>query len=286
MTDKEIEWIVKIENAVVALGSYDSEYNTIWEATGFLVGYPSGGDFNKPGKSYQGFLVTCKHVFKGKKEIVVLFNAKDTGKRQELVLKLLTEAGDKEVWHKHDNAEIDVAVLPIFGPTLYEAGVDFSAIHVDELTYTMGGAESDSVNPGDYVYMLGFTTDTVGHKRKTVIYKSGIVSTLPEDVEGAPPFFFVDIPVFPGGSGSAIITNPGLNWVSNTRKSTINKVIGLASRAVTYEEVARSDQGEKKARVVFIENQGLTYVYPSKYIIEIIEQGFFKKNRRTINPSS
>jgi hypothetical protein len=107
------------------------------------------------------------------------------------------------------------------------------------------------------------------------ILRKGFVSRINNDGT-----FYIDSSAFPGNSGSPIFSYP--NAIEfNENGLTIGtpkpiKLLGVMSSYVPYKEVAISVQTQQP-RVIFEENTGISKVFSSQYIREIIKQDDFQE---------
>jgi hypothetical protein len=101
-------------------------------------------------------------------------------------------------------------------------------------------------------FPMGEGVDPILHHNP--ILRQGLISQ-----NGANKFLIV-AGLFPGSSGSPVITKPFVNIVDGILQVVEPKLVGIAASYIPYEDVAISVQ-TKKPRVIFQENSGLGWAF-------------------------
>ncbi len=139
----------------------------------------------------------------------------------------------------------------------------------------------DDVNPiriGREVVYTGFPmgNGSVGFLQHKPIIRSGIVAQEFEDK------YLIDGNVFPGSSGSPVLTRPRLELDENGSINYISsRLIGVISSYIPYKDYAISVQ-TGRTRVVFEDNSGLAYAYKIEKLHEIMQTDDFTSQANPI----
>lgn len=221
------------------------------------------------------FVVTCKHVVDRVGQDLYLTTNNQQGERLRKPIHFVAqmyreETGITPKWFTHPDAwsednknGVDLAILP-FPITATEdvktAGEDLFM-------------ESEEVEQGDDVFLLGFPLGLTTSEQLTPIVRSGMLALRYSD-----DTFLIDSQVFPGNSGGPVFRRPSLlerktegGYQIGSGERLIAKLIGIISEAKTYTDVAYSQQ-TGKAKIAFEENAGLGKGFGVTYIDEILQQ--------------
>ena len=239
---------------VVVLGIPDSSgKNSIqFVATGFLYGHFAGlGESGKP--EYYPYLVTNRHVVEGPREFLVRIN----GHKAPVLWR-------PDFWSTHPDPKVDVAVTPFH---LAEGGVFGSWFLSDRHVYFREELKKVGFMEGDEVYILGFPLELAGDERNYVIVRQGVAARIRDWYDGQADTFLIDASVYPGNSGGPVIAKPTMFSYVETRSHP--KLIGMVSKYVPFQDVARSDQTGQLVSVS-TENSGLAEVVPIDKVNETI----------------
>jgi S1-C subfamily serine protease len=247
-------------DAIVAIGTEDSEGNAAWVASGFLYGYPLEASRHGP-RLYQVYLVTNRHVFQGMKRALLRCNPRGHRPAREYVVEL-EDARGRPTWLVHRERRIDVAVVPINFELLRKHAMAVSFFAADLHTAPRRRWKALGVSEGEPVIVLGFPMGLVGGKRNTVIVRSGTIARSRDTLERTSPEFLLDAFVFPGNSGGPVLVRCG---------SGPPLVIGLIHAYVPYQDVAVSVQTQHP-RVIFEENSGLSAAHPIDYVLSVVRR--------------
>lgn len=253
------------KKAIVFLGYYNEiDDRTEPIATGFLI--------RKEGLF---ILVTAKHVVfnSSKNEFIdqnLLMFA--SGKNNDTIIIPISHFKNlfDTDWFFHPDENIDIAIIPISFdeeimnirviPPKYRLTIDqiHELFEVFYLSYQPGIEYEDWVDP---------------------ILRTGTISRINKDKT-----FLIDGFSFPGNSGSPVFTKPEfsiqrediiiLDSDTGTTKGFGFNLIGVIGGYVYHKEEAVSTQTLRK-RVTFEENIGLSLVWSTDYLIEIIENEEF-----------
>ena len=248
------------KKAVLRLTVHDACTNTIVsEATGFWYVHtwtdPSSG--TSQGQSYA---VTCKHVLHGchPAQPIHLRHNLEATQHGHQVLELRSEAAD---WYPHPTE--DVAVCP----TGLVEGYDFDSLAYDSSDsniVTRANAETLGITEGDEVYILGYPTGKMLGLRDYPVVRGGMVGQIQGWINGEHPTFLVSGSVFPGNSGSTVLTKPQFAGVADLPMPQHNHLIGMIS---AYMEVDLEPN-----LLGLAQNADLAVVVPMDAINEAVER--------------
>lgn len=253
-------------DSVVSIGLKVTEQKIAWIATGFVFGYRV--DLFPEGK-YHLYIVTNKHVVKGRDTVFIRFNRKNNSDSKDYPLSLI-ESGQK-IYKEHPSA--DVAVIQINPQTLVNDEIDIKFFQIDSQTFTADQMKTNGVSEGDGVFVPGFPMGNIGNNeaRKYVLVRSGCISRIREMLDGYSKDFIIDALIFPGNSGGPVILKPEVVAISGTTPISEARLIGIVKESISFLDVAASRQTGRD-RIVFEDNTGLTLVESVDRIIETIEQ--------------
>ena len=260
-------------DCIVAIGIRDNTDKFVGIATGFLYG--DYVDRDEIGKRFQVYLITSRHVFEGKKEAFLRFNPEKLNESAR-DFKVILEENGKHSWIAHSNERIDIAALPIPFSRLNEEGIQANFFQSNKHVAGIEKMKELGIMEGDGVYVLGFPLGIIGEKRNVVIVKGGIIARIRDTLNERNPEYYIDVFVFPGNSGGAVISKAEFTAISGTKSQHASYLIGVVGSYVPYQEEAVSRQ-TKRTRIIFEENSGLAVVHPVDFIEEIIE--IIKKRR-------
>ena len=258
-------------DCVVAIGVLNGDASKTWIGTGFLVGrfYAKIDDLQN---NYHVFLVTNKHVLQGQKSIIVRFNPEPSAGGIALDYPIELDEG-KTVWVDHPREDIDVSAISLNVPFLKQQSRKFAYFHSDQNILSIKDMVENGVSEGDFVYALGFPMNLVDPTKQYVISKAGTIARIRDVLEGYRNDFIVDISLFPGNSGSPIVSKPEIVCINGTKSLDTSYLIGIVKANIPYSDVAISQQ-TKQPRVIFQENSGLAIVIHSDLIMETIEDSY------------
>lgn len=258
--------IEQIKKTVVFLGYLDEQQRPNFIATGFLVRIAN-----------VFHLVTAKHVVVNPKTgkptgegLYVFFNLR-TGGIGYRKLDDIKRQWDVQ-WLFHQRHDVDVAMIP-FG--LNPEQDDVLTIP-EELFLSL-----DRVHELYDIFFLSYQPGLQASNRIVPVIRSGSISLINEDKS-----LYIDGAAFPGNSGSPVFLKPspiGFDGRSITIGSDPlgGKFIGVIGAYLPYREVAVSVQ-TGRPRVVFEENTGLSQVWSTDLVREIMESSAAKKQLQKI----
>ena len=262
-------------DCVVAIGveNPSDQNNPIkWIGTGFLVGrFFKKKDENQ--NEYHIFLVTNKHVLVGKNSVKVRFNPQSSEPAKDYDIPL----NNNKTWTGHHTEDIDVAAISINPKILVDEGMKFRYFMSDSNILHIEQMAEKGMTEGDFIYVLGFPMELVDSDRQYVIARSGSIARIRDVLEKRSKDFIVDSFVFPGNSGSPVVSKPEFFHIEGTKSIGSAYLIGIVSSFLPYRDTAISLQ-TKRPRVTFEENSGLSVVIPADFIMETIEDCFIKLN--------
>lgn len=237
-------------------------------ATGFLV--------NIEGIHH---LVTAKHVIVNNLEkenlkdtdLFIFYNPKDiSGDMQTRSVESLKKYQNLDLkWIFHPEPKVDIAVIPF---PFDEKKDDILVIDESDFLYAQELSELLEV------LFLSYQPGVVNEKRISPIIRKGMISLIDEDKT-----FVVDGFVFPGNSGSPTFlkfapiafSKEKDPYFINIKQNLGIRLLGVVSGSIPSQEIAVSVQ-TGRPRMVFEDNTGLTKIWSSNYIKEIIDSEKFK----------
>ena len=260
------ELINQIKESIVFLGFIENGHERVI-GTGFLIQVEN--IFH---------LVTAKHVVEQNFEnLFVFLNSKQFQNPAAKPLKQIYDNGFK--WIRHENPSIDIAVLPF----LLDQQNDKVKFIPDSLImknlsdiHELIDVFYASFQPG----LNNFQKDGGVHP----IIRKGVVSRINNDST-----FFIDGAAFPGNSGSPIFLFPTPIKI-NSNGFMIGgpmdiKLIGVMGAYISYQDVAISQQ-TKKPKVIFEENTGLSLIYSTESLMELLGSVEFQSQLTLIKKNS
>jgi hypothetical protein len=194
---------------------FDGELKTI--GTGFIYAKVLGMEGDK--YRVKRYLVTAKHVLYKKEAPMstqrkgVMLRFDSLGESPQLFRLPLYDKGGNAIFSS-TLGECDVAVVPINGKVLDDAGIDFVDI-LDETALDSLKYEEVGLSNGDGVFYLGFPLGLRGVEKNYAMCRSGSIArvdneTVRENV------VYLDAPVFPGNSGGPVFIKPQLVSIEGT----------------------------------------------------------------------
>ena len=255
-------------DSAVALGTRDSEGETSWRGSGFLVLRVVTEGTNGLGGHL--FLVTNRHVAEGVPALVVRLNRKPGQSAMDFEMPSRLPGG-QPAWHCHPDQDVDVAVAPLMGQVVEEKlARKPSCFLPNRNVLSREQMKEAMVSEGDEVYVLGYPMGLVAAERQHVIARSGCIARIRDLLEGASNDFLIDAFVFPGNSGGPVVLKPQVLAVQGTKTTGRASLLGIVSQYVPYRETAVSAQ-TGRPRISFEENSGLAVVVPADLVMETIE---------------
>lgn len=254
-------------DCVVAIG-FVTEDEIRYAATGFLVGHLVKNAPEVKDREYRLYVVTNRHVFKGRDVAKLRFNP--SGNLPAKVYDLpLVEADGKPQWQGHPDESVDVAVQSINADLLHKDGIQFSFFASDLHILPFAKAGEEGLSEGDSVFVLGFPLGQVGKERNYVIVRQGAIARVRDALAGSSQEFLLDASIFPGNSGGPVVTRPEAMAIEGTKSMGKAWLIGVVSGYVPYQDVAISVQ-TNRPRVIFEENSGMAAVIPIDRALDAI----------------
>ena len=254
------EMMANTKKCVVFLGTIGENNVPYLFATGSLV--MVDGVF---------YLVTAKHVIYDKQrqrlkdENLAVFYNMTNGKAAARTI--ASFKNDYIYWVFHQDPEVDIAMIPF---PIDLNNDDVRVISDDLFTGTERLFELYDV------FFLSYQPGIELGTRISPVARSGMVSIINPDNT-----FYIDAFAFPGNSGSPVFVKP--SPIRFDKKGTVigadelgGAFVGIVGEYVTYQEVAISVQ-TNRPRVVFEENIGLSKVWSTSFLREIIESVIFKE---------
>lgn len=131
---------------------------------------------------------------------------------------------------------------------------------------------TDQIQPGAPAVVIGFTLGLRSERYATPVLKRASVALVQGDQ------VLLDVSVFPGNSGGPVVYVPTISLGKGLTSNLLNeqRLIGLVSEAISYQEVAVSEQ-TKRPRVTFEQNAGLARVVPADAIGRLLQRDDVRK---------
>lgn len=256
----------QIKKTVVFLGQIDEKGTRSFKATGFLISV--GNTIH---------LVTAKHVVVDletgnlkDQDLHAFFNLKDGGIVRSSIAEM--KAHLKVRWIFHENAGVDVAVMP-FGvdPRKHDVRVmpDSLFLHSNKLFELYD------------VFFLCYQPGTEGEGRISPVMRNGMISRVNVDRT-----LYIDGFAFPGNSGSPVFLRPlPIRFDEHADSCDTDplggRLIGIIGQYLPYQQIAIMTP-TSRPRVIFQENTGLSKAWSVQFIEEIFESDAFKEQLNTI----
>lgn len=255
-------------NTVACIGVPESDGTVTWSASGFFYGDLVNGEKGK--KGHRVYLVTNRHVFLGKRQVVVRLNTQGSEPAKEFEVELIRE-DDSRIWFAPQDEEIDLALIHVDAPSFSKQGIEFGYFRGDQDVLPRAEAQKIGVTEGDGVFCLGFPLGMVGGERNFVIVRQGVIARISDTLAGSTNEFLLDVLIFPGNSGGPVIIRPEAVAIEGTSKIPGSFLIGVVKGYVPYQDVAISMQTHRP-RITFEENSGLAAAVPIDFVKEAIDE--------------
>lgn len=256
--------INEIKESVVFLGYMNNGHEQI-VGTGFLM--QIDGIFH---------LVTAKHVIeKNWQNLCVFLNTKQLKSPSAKPLSIIYNNGYS--WIRHPDPKVDIAILPFL------KDINDQVRFVPDSLIPKDMAEIHELVDVFYVSFQPGLNSFQNDGCVNPIVRKGVISRVNNN-----DTFYIDGSAFPGNSGSPIflfptpikISNGGISIGAPTKIS----LLGVMGAYLPYQDVALSQQ-TGRPRVIFEENTGLSLIWSTKFIDQIIQSEDFKKQVKTIKDS-
>jgi hypothetical protein len=247
------------------MGDEEMTFEPVATATIFSYALQDQSDALEGNVVRMPVLVTNKHVVESLDDLYIRFNQGSGSGSDRFRIPLQREDGG----HLFDiSNEYDVAVTPLPGKALRDAGADFTPIP-DAAMLDFSGLEGERIAGGDTIFTLGFPMGLAGDEKKYAIVRGGVVARLDREIVEKTGGFLIDCAVFPGNSGGPVILPTEMHTLGphESPRRRVH-VIGIVSGYLPYEDVAISAQS-KTPRVSFVENSGLASVVPLDAVHEL-----------------
>ena len=118
-------------DTVVAIGVGDNPEERRWIGTGFIVGKAVDLQVKEEDRMYHTWLVTNKHVLKGKKIIFIKFNSLNGSESKDYPLSLEKCKGGT-IWSGHEKDSVDVAAILLNASFLKNESRDLKFFHLEK----------------------------------------------------------------------------------------------------------------------------------------------------------
>ena len=236
--------------------------------TGFLVGDLMNVCEGR--KRYGLYLITNKHVVKGKTRVLIGFNQNGGSFSYDFPVDLIEGKTNRQLYSEHINENVDIIALNINTVFLDNMKAKYHFFPLEE-SYTVAEMNYNKVSEGDLVYSLGYPLNLVNTSQKNPICRLGCISRIANlYVEGSPEVnFLVDAQSFPGNSGGPVILRPELYSVEGSNPHLKASLIGILHSYISYNDPLISQQ-TGQVYSIMKENSGLTNVHPVDFIKDTV----------------
>lgn len=266
-------------DSVVSIGVKGQNGKIIWIGTGFYVYRKT-----KVQNRVNPFLVSNKHVFSGNNEIYIRMRGRDNNKSKLHEVKASLTMNNKPLYHTHNDSQVDVAVLPLYGPYIEQNKFDFFGFDIDDNAMTLGELRENGVDEGSIVYMLGYPMGLVNINSNLPLCRMGCIARMSEEQIKEAKVVLIDVQNFPGNSGSPIILRPELISITGTKSLSKSVLVGIVNSYIPYNETLKSTQTGNIVEVRQ-ENSGIAKMFPVEYIRDIIDTIFPKQEEQETQKS-
>ncbi len=224
-------------------------------------------------------LVTARHVIvnrEGKRlddDLTVYFNRKKGGVGSRSIDEIRRPLGIDWVMTKDETS--DVALIP-FGLNQAEDDV----LRIPPEIWKPVGQLLETTD----LFFLAYQPGTLPAQNVAPVIRAGMVSRLNDDRT-----FYMDGPAFPGNSGSPVFIRPSParfleSGTALGQDPLAFGFVGLVGEYVTYQDVAISPQ-TGRTRVLFEENTGITRVWSTDHMRQLIDSKSFKDQKDGLRAS-
>jgi hypothetical protein len=258
--------LVDVKKTVVFLGRINPDGRPYIYATGVLVNVQN---------IYH--LLTAKHVIMNPitgemqdENLLVFFNLKGGGVTVRPIADMKKEFDIKWVFHADPN--VDIGMIPF----LIDTGKDDLRVISDDLFL-----DPRYLFELYDIFFLSYQPGIEPKGKITPIVRNGIISLLNDDGT-----FYIDASAFPGNTGSPVFLKPSPIRFSraglpDASSGLGGRFIGIIGEYINYKELAVSAQ-TGRPRIVFEENTGLSRVWSTTFIKEIMESEVFRQQLKNI----
>lgn len=230
------------------------------------------------------FLVTNKHVIRGRTSGKFFFTKRDPATNRPLVgqrYDVTIVDNFEERWHGHPDPEVDIAILPMSeilkpieaqGGDIYWCNVSSKDLPTEDNWNRMTATWE--------VIFIGYPSGWFDQVNLTPIIRTGTAATPPAVDYDGKPIFIIDASVFPGSSGSPVFIRGAGPIVFEEREGEIYMgntplFLGVIAKVGVRQEHGRIDfisvpTGYEPVPVVQ-QMLDLGIVYKSRTVVEAIE---------------
>jgi hypothetical protein len=250
------------------------------EGTGFLVTVGTSGTAGL-------YLVTAAHVAKalGSDPFVIRFNDRAGMGR--------LDHQDCAEWHYHEDASVDVAVMPYVPPDW----ADCTVMPVSEFVNDERLRNYD-VGPGDAAYLVGLFHLHVGKDRNLVTVHTGHIALMPTDETlntddgDVSSVYLIEMQTLPGSSGSPVYIRPTIQFMARDNKVDIDSLahaegrdylLGVWIAAWPGKPDKILEEARRLGQTTTWVPVGMGIVVPAKEIIHVLESPNLVEARRSID---
>lgn len=225
-------------------------------------------------------LITAKHVVcevdsKGKviRELENLWffcNGKEVNKNV-IASSLINLKKNGLRWYFHESENVDLAIIPFL------INIKISDIKTYPNNQFLNISDIYETNEVFYISYQPGISNIEKDSCISPIVRKGIISRINKDET-----IYLDGFAFPGNSGSPVFMLPEAarfteSGITIGADKIGGKFVGIIGSYLPYQDIAISLQ-TRQPRIIFEENTGLSKVWSTKFIKEIIESDAFKKN--------
>lgn len=247
-------------SAVVPVGTVMAD-KLHWTGTGFFLMK------KQPDEKYRLFLVTSRHLVEGQKDISILLEDSESHLN---VVNLQISRDIEKRYSVHENKNVDLAVIGLDGGYFSKMKYRISPFEIDLASVSTSQYLEEGGSPGSSAFIIGYPTGVVENESAMPIVRAGCIARMdPSEIERN-GVFLVDIPCYPGNSGSPVLTKPEVVAMQGSKPFQKCALLGMINSPISFKEV-QMDKKSGEIRQVKNENSGLARVIPVEYIREVLE---------------
>ncbi len=247
-------------SAVVPVGTVMAD-KLHWTGTGFFLMK------KQPDEKYRLFLVTSRHLVEGQKDIAILL---EDSEAQLNVVNLQISRDIEKRYSIHENKNVDLAVIGLDGGYFSKMKYKISPFEIDLASVTTEQYLAEGGSAGSSAFLMGYPMGVSENESAQPIVRTGCIARMdPAEIKRS-GMFIVDIPSYPGNSGSPVLTKPEVVAMQGSKPFQKCALLGMISAPISFKEV-QMDKKSGDIKQVRNENSGLARVIPMEYIREVLE---------------
>lgn len=151
-------------------------------------------------------LVTNKHVIENALKINLVISIRDAGAKFPRRTQTIDMIGQK--WIFHPDGDVDLCCLKLSKLRAYVEGKDGVQWFIEpfEMKQIVSMADMEKYFPADEVFMIGYPDGLKDRVNNQPMFRRGVLAVIPSLNFNGKEHFVVDMAVYPGSSGSPIVS--------------------------------------------------------------------------------